>query len=596
MSQKSLPKLFRLPGPFVFSGTIKPRILFVCGLAVLLGFVVAWIAKGLVGLIGLVTNLVFYGRWSPEFSSPSHNHLGAWVILIPIIGGIAVGLMARYGSAAIRGHGIPEAMEQVLLNQSRIPARVAILKPLSAAIAIGTGRPFGAEGPIIATGGAVGSVIGQYIRVTANERKVLLASGAAAGMSAIFGTPVSAVLLAVELLLFEFRPSSIIPVALACASSAAVRFATVGANPIFAMPELHQATGSALAFYIVLGAFMGFIAVGVTRAIYDVEDLFERLPIHWMWWPALGGLVVGLVGYFSPRTLGVGYDVIDEILSGSIPIKILALLCAMKFVSWSISLGSGTSGGTLAPLLIIGGALGELAGSFSQAIAPFAGIDPRTAALVGMAALFAGASRAILASVVFAFEATHQSMGLLPLLAGCASSYLIAALLTKNSIMTEKISRRGVLVPTEYAADILDRLSVRDVMTPLVVTLRANQTVGEVRDWLLSRKTGTEHRGFPILDDTGNLVGLAMRRALLDSTADVGLRLGDLIVSEPVVVFDRHSLRDVANLMAVEAIGRFPVVLQGQPRRLVGIISRSDLLAAHRRQREEEQLAPPLVR
>jgi len=595
MSQKSPPKFFRLPGPFIFSGTIKPRILFICGLAVLLGFVVAWIAKALVALIGLVTNLAFYGRWSLEFSSPSHNHLGAWVIFIPVIGGIVVGLMARYGSKAIRGHGIPEAMEQVLLNQSRIPARVAILKPLSAAIAIGTGGPFGAEGPIIATGGALGSVLGQYVRVTATERKVLLAAGAAAGMAAIFGTPVSAVLLAVELLLFEFRPSSIIPVALACATAAAVRFATVGADPIFAMPELHQATGSALAFYIVLGAFMGFVAVGVTRAIYDIEDAFERLPIHWMWWPALGGLAVGIVGYFSPRTMGVGYDVIDEILSGSIPIKILALLCVMKFVSWSISLGSGTSGGTLAPLLIIGGALGELAGGFSRAVMPFAAIDPRMAALVGMAALFAGASRAILASVVFAFEASHQSMGLLPLLAGCASSYLIAALLTKNSIMTEKIARRGVLVPTEYAADILDKLTVRDVMTQLVVTLRVNQTVGEVRDWLGSGTSGTEHRGFPILDETGNLVGLVMRRALLNSAADVGLRLGDMLVSQPVIVFDRHSLRDVANLMAAEDIGRFPVVLQDQPRRLVGIISRSDILAAHRRQREDDQLAPSLV-
>lgn len=559
-------------------------------MSIALGFVSAWVAKALVALIGFATNLAFYGRLSAEFSSPAHHQLGAWVIFVPVIGGLIVGLMARYGSAAIRGHGIPEAMEQVLLNQSRIPARVAFLKPVSAAISIGTGGPFGAEGPIIATGGALGSVLGQFVKITAAERKVLLAAGAAAGMSAIFGTPVSAVLLAVELLLFEFRARSIIPVALASATSAAVRFATVGAAPIFTMPEVHPASGGALAFYILLGAFMGFVAVGVIRAIYGIEDAFDLLPIHWMWWPALGGVAVGLVGYFAPRTMGVGYDVIDEILAGTIPVGILVLLCILKFVSWSISLGSGTSGGTLAPLLIIGGALGEVAAAASHAVIPFSAIDPRTAALVGMAALFAGASRAILASVVFAFEATHQPMGLLPLLAGCSSSYLIAALLSKNSIMTEKIARRGVIVPAEYSADILDRLSVRDVMTPEVVTLRASQTVAEVRDWLLSGSPGSEHRGFPILDDAGNLAGMAMRRALLNPEVDAGLRLGDLILNPPVMVFDTNPLRDVARLMAVEDIGRFPVVSENQPRRLVGIISRSDILGTHRRQHEEDQI------
>lgn len=595
MSEKSPQRFFRLPGPFVLAGTLEPRVLFICLLAVLVGFVAAWVAKALVALIGFVTNLAFYGRLSADFSSPANNHLGAWVIVVPAIGGLIVGIMARYGSQAIRGHGIPEAMEQVLLNESRIPARVALLKPLSAAIAIGTGGPFGAEGPIIATGGALGSLLGQYVRISNAERKVLLAAGAAAGMAAIFGTPVAAVLLAVELLLFEFRARSIIPVALASATAAAIRFATVGAAPIFGMPEVQQASGGALAFYIVLGAVMGFIAVGVVRALYGIEDGFASLPIHWMWWPALGGLAVGLVGYFSPRTMGVGYDVIDEILSGSIPVKILALLCVMKFVSWSISLGSGTSGGTLAPLFIIGGALGELAGAAFRTLVPFSAVDPRTAALVGMAALFAGASRAVLASVVFAFEATHQSMSLLPLLAGCASSYLIAALLAKDSIMTEKITRRGVIVPTEYSADILDRLSVRDVMTRQVVTLRAEQTVEEVRDWLRSGAPGSEHKGFPIQDSAGELIGMAMRHELLNEGTNPSLRIGDLRSGRPVAVLDSKPLRDVAKLMAVEHVDRFSVVAQDQPKRLVGIISHSDILSSHRRQHEEDQLVSSRV-
>jgi CIC family chloride channel protein len=395
-------------------------------------------------------------------------------------------------------------------------------------------------------------------------------------------------------LLFEYRARSIIPVALAAATAAAVRFATVGASPVFPAPELAQPTGESMAFYIVLGAVMGLIAVGVSRAVYDVEDGFEKLPIHWMWWPALGGLVVGLVGYFAPRTLGVGYDVIDEILSGSLPVKVLALLCAMKFVSWSISLGSGTSGGTLAPLFIIGGALGELGGAISRNILPGAGIDPRMAALVGMAALFAGASRALLASVVFAFEATHQSMSLLPLLAGCATSYLIASLLTKHSIMTEKISRRGVIVPADYSADILDRLSVRDVMTREVVSLQAQQTLREVKEWLESGAAGSHHRCFPVLNESGEIVSMATRRALLAAELDHGARLEELKLSAPIVVFDSSSLRDAAKLMAVEHVGHFPVVAHDWPKRLVGMLASSDILGAHRQQHAEDQTSPDL--
>jgi H+/Cl- antiporter ClcA len=594
VSEHSTPRRFNLPRRFEISGTLTPRILFICTLTIFLGFLAGWVGRALVALIGLVTNLAFYGRVSVAFSSPAENHLGAWVIVLPAAGGLIVGVMARWGSQAIRGHGIPEAMEQVLLNQSRIPARVSILKPISAAIAIGTGGPFGAEGPIIATGGALGSLLGQMVKITPSERKVLLAAGAAAGMSAIFGTPVAAVLLAIELLLFEYRARSIIPVALAAATAAAVRFATVGASPVFPAPELAQPTGESMAFYIVLGAVMGLIAVVVSRAVYDVEDAFEKLPIHWMWWPALGGLVVGLVGYFAPRTLGVGYDVIDEILSGSLPVKVLALLCAMKFVSWSISLGSGTSGGTLAPLFIIGGALGELGGAISRNILPGAGIDPRMAALVGMAALFAGASRALLASVVFAFEATHQSMGLLPLLAGCATSYLIASLLTKHSIMTEKIARRGVIVPADYTADILDRLSVRDVMTRDVVSLRAQQTLREVREWLESGVEGSHYRCFPVLDESGELVSMATRRALLAAGLDHGARLGELKLSAPIVVFDSSSLRDAAKLMAVERLGHFSVVAHDRPKRLVGMLASSDILGAHRQQHAEDQTSPDL--
>jgi chloride channel protein, CIC family len=432
---------------------VDRRVVILCALSMALAGVAALVAQALTKLIGLCTNLAFHQRISTDLSSPAGHHLGPLVIAVPVLGGIIIGFMARYGSKAIRGHGIPEAMEQVLTNESRIPRRMTFLKPISAAISIGTGGPFGAEGPIIATGGALGSWLGQLLRTTAQERKTLLAAGAAAGMAATFGSPVSAVLLAVELLLFEYRPRSLIPVALAAATATGVRVGFVGASPVFPMPELTQPGGAALATYVLLGAIVGFASVWVTRAVYAIEDGFEKLPIHWMWWPALGGLVVGVVGFFAPRTMGVGYDNIEQIVAGDLGGRALAVLCGLKLISWSISLGSGTSGGTLAPLFTIGGGLGALLGAGVVALAPALGLDVRIAALVGMAAMFAGASRALLASVVFAFETTRQPIGLLPLLGGCSAAFLISCLLMKNSIMTEKIARRGVQVPSEYSAD-----------------------------------------------------------------------------------------------------------------------------------------------
>jgi H+/Cl- antiporter ClcA len=521
--------------------------------------------------------------------SPSIEKLGWLVIFVPVIGGVIVGFMARYGSRAIRGHGIPEAMEQVLLNQSRIPPRMTFLKPLSAAIAIGTGGPFGAEGPIIATGGALGSLVGQLLPTTAMERKTLLAAGAAAGMAATFGSPVSAVLLAVELLLFEFRPRSLIPVALASATAAAVRLGFHGAQPVFAMPDLAQPTGAAMSIYILLGAIIGVASVLVTRAVYAIEDAFELLPIHWMWWPAIGAVVVGVVGYITPRTLGVGYSNISDIISAKLATQFIAVLCVMKFVSWSIALGSGTSGGTLAPLFTIGGATGALLGIGAAHIFPGASVDPRIAALVGMAAIFAGASRALLASVVFAFETTLQPMGLLPLLGGCSASFLVSCLLMRNTIMTEKIARRGVRVPAEYSADFLDQILVRDACSQTPVTLREDQTVAEVRQWINSAGPGTSHQGFPIINIDRHLVGVVTRRDIFDPAQPEERLLKELPKRPPKVVYDDCTLREAADHMVNHDIGRLPVISRKDPSKLVGMITRSDLLQAHRRRLEHSQ-------
>jgi len=555
-------------------------------LSIVLAIGAAMAAQVLTRLIGLITNVAWHGRFDASFGSPSASPVPAIVrVLIPVAGALIVGIMARYGSAAIRGHGIPEVMERVLYNASRIPARVLVLKPLSAAIAIGTGGPFGAEGPIIATGGALGSVAGQYLRVTHDERKTLLAAGAAAGMAATFGSPVSAVLLSVELLLFEYSARSLLPVALAAVVATAVRAIFEGTAPVFEIPQLTQPSGAALATYIVLGSLFGVLASLITRVTYGIEDAFEHIGgakrIHWMWWPALGAVVVGVVGLIEPRTLGVGYDNITRAISGEIAGTALLMLVVFKFVSWSVYLGSGTSGGTLAPLFTIGGGLGAWIGAQLAVLAPTLGIDPRIAGLVGMAALFAGASHALLASVVFAFETTRQPLGLLPLLGGCTAAYLVSLMSSRHSIMTMKLARRGTNLRPEYAIDHLAQVLVRNVATRNVVTIAGADRLESVRDWLASGATATSHQGFPVLDEAGLLMGVVTRRDLLDPQHADATVVRDVIRRPPVVVFEDSTLRDAADQMTLERVGRLPVVRRDSQREVVGIISRSDLLAAH---------------
>ncbi len=570
------------------AAAINARVIGITGIACAIAVAAALIAQLLTRMIGLITNLAFYGRVALDFVSPADNRLGVWVVVVPVAGALIVGVMARYGSKAIRGHGIPEAMEQVLFNQSRIPARITLLKPLSAVISIGTGGPFGAEGPIIATGGALGSLIGQLIEITAEERKTLLAAGAAAGMAATFGSPVSAVLLAIELLLFEYRPRSVIPVALASVTATGVRIVFAGTGPAFAVADIVQPPAPALVLYVLIGAVVGLASVLVTKLVYAVEDGFARLPIHWMWWPALGAIPVGVIGIFAPRTMGVGYDNIEQMVSGTLTGKALAVLCGWKLVSWALSLGSGTSGGTLAPLFTIGGGLGATCALGIAALLPAAGVDPRIGALVGMAAMFAGASRALLASVVFAFETTRQPLGLLPLLGGCGAAYLVSCLLMKHSIMTEKIARRGVRIPSEYAADYLEQVLVRDVALRPVVTLRALQTVAETRAWLASSAPGTDHQGFPVVDDLGALIGVLTRRDILSPAASEAVPLLSIIARAPAGIAPDASLREAADAMVLHRVGRLPVISEG---RVVGIVTRSDLLDVHQHRLTRETKA-----
>jgi H+/Cl- antiporter ClcA/CBS domain-containing protein len=558
---------------------VDGRTVWIAVVAMFLGVAATFLSVALTLLIALVTNVSFHGRWSVEDATPLNHMWGAGVILVPVIGSIVVGMLARFGSESIRGHGIPEAMENILVGQSRIPARVAVLKPLSAAISIGTGGPFGAEGPIIASGGALGSMLGQLLRTSVSERKALLAAGAAAGMTATFGSPVAAALLSIELLLFEYRPRSLVPVLLAVSVAAGLRYRLEGADAFFAMPDVASPSGLSMLAYLVMGLLFGVAAWGVTRALYGMEALFERLPVHWMYWPAIGGLAVGLIGFWAPRTLGVGYANISETLSGHLAGGALALLCILKFTSWVIALASGTSGGTMAPLFTVGGGLGALVGAATAHFLPAAGVDPRIAAAVGMAAVFAGSTRALLASVVLVLETTHQPLTLGPLVAGCASAYLVSCLLLPRTLMTEKIARRKVAIPEGYAIDPLERLHVHEVMTTQVVTLRADEPISNARLWLTARSAHAQHQGFPIMSAEGHLRGVLTHRDIMGHVeSDATQTVDSLLHRPPVVVFDDCVVRQAVDHMVRHGVGRLPVIARSDPGRVVGIISRSDIL------------------
>jgi H+/Cl- antiporter ClcA len=566
----------------------KKRLFQIAVFSVIIAVAISFIAKVLVYLINLFSNIAFHGTFSVAYISPATHELGLFVIAIPVIGGVLVGLMALYGSKAIRGHGIPEAMEQILTNESRIKPAITFLKPLSAAVSIGTGGPFGAEGPIIATGGAFGSTIGQIFKTTPNERKILLAAGATAGMSAIFGSPIAAIFLAIELLLFEFSPRSIIPVALACITGAAGHHLLFEETAVFPMLPLEAASNYALAAYSLIGIAIGLIGAAITKILYFIEDAFEKLPIHWMWWPALGGLAVGIIGYFYPRTLGVGYENITDILSGTMPLKIVAALCFFKFLSWAIALGSGTSGGTLAPLLTIGGATGALLGSAILYFFPEAGVVLPLAALVGMSAMFAGSSRALLTSIIFAVETTGQSNALVPLLAACTASYFISFFLMENTIMTEKIARRGVKTPDSYEPDPLEKIKAENVMQEEGMVLSTENSVSEIREWLKAENNyGTNF--FIIADNAGVFKGILSASDIHSKTHEGDELLISILKQNPVSILKTSTLRSAVELMAKKNLDVLPVIADDKTGTVIGILSYKDIMKAYKMRLHETE-------
>ncbi len=562
--------------------------------ALLIGVIAALIAVALLGLIGLFTNLFYFHRVSVSFVSPAGNSLGLLAIGVPVLGGLIVGGMAKFGSERIRGHGIPEALEAILVHKSAIEPKVTVLKPVATAVSIGSGGPFGAEGPIIMTAGAFGSVFGQLVRITASERKTLLVAGAAAGMAATFNTPLAAVLLSVELLLFEWKPRSLIPVGVAVAAATVVRWQILGTGPLFPLPATGTPTALTIGSVLLLGVVAGFASALLTRAVYASEDGFRRLPIPWVWWPAIGGVAIGIGGLVQARALGVGYSSIDALLLAQLGVTVILSLLIVKAAIWTISLGSGTSGGVLAPLLMLGGALGGL----FAVVLP--GGSPSLFVLVGMGAMIGGTMRAPFTGVVFSLELTHDLPAILPLLVAALAADAVTVLTMKRSILTEKVARRGVHVAREYSVDPLEQIPVRDVMQRDLVTVPTDLTVDQALG--ASARPGLREVGIVFEDPQHRPAGFLSRsdlRAYIELGGDPGRRAVSLAPDPAIVVFAGEPTRLAAERLAQVDGMALPVYPRRGAPTPVGFVSRETPFAARvlwteHEERRERMLASPI--
>jgi H+/Cl- antiporter ClcA/CBS domain-containing protein len=555
------------------------RILYTSALAGVLGAISAVAAWALLEMIALCTNLFYFHRWSFVEHDPWQAGRHWWLVLMPVAGGLIVGVIARYLSPKVRGHGMPEAVETIVFNRGRVQPRVAVLKPIATAISIGSGGPFGAEGPVIITGGAIGSVLGQLLPMTDSERTVLMVAGASAGMAATFNCPMSATLLAVEILLFEWKPRSLVPVAIACVTAGAVRRLMLGPQSLLTMvptgaPVYHSAMLGAL----VVGILAAFAAAGLSKAVHFFEGMFEKLPIHWMWWPAIGGLGVGLGGLLFPRALGVGYSVIQQMIAGDATWKLLVGVLVVKSLIWTFSLGSNTAGGILAPLLMIGGALGAALGHLMPVMSPGAWV------LVGMCAVLSAAIGAPLTSAMLALELTHNGGLMLPVLLSCVAAYAVSVLVQPRSMLTENLARRGLHLSREFGVDPLETILVSQAMHTSVFALPQNATRKDAADWLSKmEERGGEawahwQRIFPLVDDEGRLTGTVTRAQMIAAArkGDAETPLATDANTAPQTVSPFMTLRACAQAMAESKLTSYPVV--SADGKLVGVMTINDLL------------------
>jgi CIC family chloride channel protein len=557
------------------------RMLLLAAMATVAGTGGAFSAWALLKLIALATNLFWYAQFTvaPAIIADRSPLL---LLAIPIIGGLIVGLMARFGSDKIRGHGIPEAIETILFGESRLSLKVAVLKPISSAVSIGSGGPFGAEGPIIMTSGAIGSLFAQLFRLSAAERKTLLVAGATAGMTGIFGTPIASIMLAVELLLFEWKPRSFVPVVTAVLVALAWRPLLVGSGPLFPFPAPTPAGIEPVAISACIGLATGLFAAALSALLYRVEDAFHALPLHWMWWPAIGAIVVGIGGIVDVRVLGAGYGSIQALLNGDLVIRAVVMLLVVKAVVWLVALGSGTSGGILAPLLILGGCAGFLIGQYLPG-------DPGFWAMIGMAGVMSGTMRAPMTGALFAAELTDHFSALPETIAAGAAAYAVSVLIMRRSILTEKIARRGRHILREYSVDALEFVLAGQLMTRDPKTLPGSMAIPKVVKFFSDE---ADHRSYPVVDSDCRLLGLVSRTDALRwqvGRASEGELVDHLSDASTQFGYSDTPCGRIADMMVETGVGRVPIIEPGT-RKVIGIISRQDLLKVRSTQERGEKV------
>ena len=577
----------KLPKKGNFGIALEPEVIKISVYALLIGLIGGLVAEGLLELIYLFTNLCFYGKLSFAITSPEHNHLGLWVIAVPTIGGLIVGLMVHYWEPTLKGHGIPEAMEAVLFSHSRMRLRVAFLKPLATALAIGTGGPFGAEGPIIQTGAAVGSLFGQAVGLTPYYRRVLLASGAAAGMAATFTAPLAGILVAVELLLFELRARSFIPVSLAAAVATGVRIHFVGWAPLFPMPAYKLTGMNELWLFGVMGVLMGMVGIAMIRALFWVEDFFDHLPFKraLVWSPAIGAAILGVIGYFYPQVFGTGYDTIRDMLNNRLtPANLLGVSIA-KFWALVISLGSGTTGGVFAPSLIVGGGIGGAYAIGCEHFFPHLVSNPAFYALAAMAGVFGGIARAPFTSIVFLFELSHNPNSLLPLIVCVMIADGFVRLFSRDSIMTGKLVKRGLIVLQDYSVPVLMRARIDEVMRKQFSTIQADV---ELRT-ILAKFAPENMELLPVVEKDGTLLGIVEPHDLLKvDTQDHHFTMRELARQDYVRSYPGELVDLVNREMLLKNVENVIVVESHESSKPVGIVRANDILQLRRWLMEEE--------
>jgi CIC family chloride channel protein len=548
-----------------------------------------------VGAIAGLGAVVF--RWlissvQTLFFSNGAEYLGFmgpyYIILLPAVGGLIVGLIIRYGAREAKGHGVPEVMEAAALKGGRIRPRVSLVKALASSICIGSGGSVGREGPIVQIGSSMGSTLGQWLGLSDEWVRTLLACGAAGGISATFNTPIGGVFFAMEVIMGRFISPKFGYVVISSVAAQFVAYAFLGSQPSFDIIPYEMVSYWETLSYAVLGIAAALAATLFIRVLYKLEDFFDAWHIPEFLKPAIGGLGIGLIGLYSYDLFGVGYGnvfwvstmSVDQALLGEIALSSLAILLILKIAATSLTLGSGGSGGIFAPSLFIGAMLGGALGTVAHMLFPSYIAPSGAYALVGMAAVFAGATRASFTAIIMLFEMTRNYTIILPLMIAVVISTVISRALNRETIYTLKLVRRGVDLRQINKASPLREVTVEEAMTRDFPTVLPTMPIRE----LMAKLRHTGHHGFPVVDEKGELVGvvtIADVESAMAQERPSALTVKDIASRSVVVAYPDEYIHDVLVKLGTHDVGRIPVVERRNPKRLLGVLRRHDVLTAY---------------